>query len=56
MGVMVRGLAALRDRLNAAGLPFREQRSATNPVIQVFVRDPAGVMVEMSFDRALEEG
>jgi catechol 2,3-dioxygenase-like lactoylglutathione lyase family enzyme len=50
----VRGLEAMRARLVGAGLDYREQRSQTSPVIQVFVRDPAGVMVEMSFDRAAE--
>ena len=48
------GLAALKGRLDAAGLQYREQRREGNPVIQLFVRDPAGVMVELSFDRKAE--
>lgn len=48
------GLAGLKERLQAAGLQYREQRREGNPVIQLFVRDPAGVMVELSFDRQAE--
>lgn len=52
----MRGLPELKARLDAAGLQYREQRREGNPVIQVFVRDPAGVMVELSFERAAESG
>lgn len=51
----MQGLAEAKARIDTAGLTYREQRSETNPVIQLFVRDPAGVMVEMSFDRQREE-
>lgn len=50
----LRGLAEAKARLAAAGLEYREQRSAGGPLVQIFVRDPAGVMVELSFERAVE--
>lgn len=51
----MQGLADAKERIEGAGLTYREQRSEANPVIQLFVRDPAGVMVEMSFERQREE-
>jgi catechol 2,3-dioxygenase-like lactoylglutathione lyase family enzyme len=46
-----RGLAEAKARLDAAGFQYREQRSERSAVVQIFVRDPAGVMVEMSFQQ-----
>jgi catechol 2,3-dioxygenase-like lactoylglutathione lyase family enzyme len=47
-----RGLAQTKALLETAGLQYREQGAPSSPVVQIFVRDPAGVMVEMSFERS----
>jgi len=48
------GLAQTRERLAASSYPFREQDRRGSPVVQIFVTDPAGVTVELTFDRARE--
>jgi catechol 2,3-dioxygenase-like lactoylglutathione lyase family enzyme len=48
------GLAQTRERLAASSHPFREQDRPTSPVVQIFVTDPAGVTVELTFDKAAE--
>lgn len=48
------GLGQTRERLGAGGFAFREQDRPGNPVLQIFVTDPAGVTVELSFDKAAE--
>ena len=40
--------AALRD----AGVPFREAVVPRDGTVQILVRDPDGIQVELSFDRA----
>lgn len=48
------GLAQTRERLAVSSYAFREQNRSGNPLIQLFVTDPAGVTVELSFDKADE--
>lgn len=50
----MRGLVAVRASLAAAGHVFREQQRPGNPAVQIFVTDPAGLTVELSFDKAAE--
>jgi catechol 2,3-dioxygenase-like lactoylglutathione lyase family enzyme len=48
------GLVQTRARLAASSHPYREQDRPGNPVMQIFVTDPAGVTVELVFDKAAE--
>ncbi|MEZ5739098.1 MAG: hypothetical protein R3E68_06245 [Burkholderiaceae bacterium] len=50
----LRGLAACRERLQAHGVRFEEQNREILPVVQLFMKDPAGVGVELSFNKAAE--
>ena len=43
------GLEAFEGRLDAAGVPFRKNYIADAGQYQLFVRDPAGVGVELNF-------
>lgn len=40
-----------RQRLTDHELEFREQNNPVNTVIQIFVKDPAGIMLELSFPK-----
>jgi catechol 2,3-dioxygenase-like lactoylglutathione lyase family enzyme len=51
-----RGFAAYRQRIQQAGLDWREQVIPEIRVWQLFVYDPNGVMVELNFDGSEEEG
>jgi catechol 2,3-dioxygenase-like lactoylglutathione lyase family enzyme len=48
------GLAHTRERIAAGSYSFREQARPGNPVMQIFVTDPAGITVELTFDKAAE--
>ena len=50
----MRGLAEAQARLAAGTHPHREQERPGNPLVQVFVTDPAGLTVELTFDKAAE--
>ena len=48
------GLAQTRESLAAGSYAFREQARPGMPVVQIFVTDPAGITVELTFDKAAE--
>jgi catechol 2,3-dioxygenase-like lactoylglutathione lyase family enzyme len=50
----MRGLAEARARLARSSHPWREQERPGNPLVQIFVTDPAGLTVELSFDKSAE--
>jgi catechol 2,3-dioxygenase-like lactoylglutathione lyase family enzyme len=43
------GVADVRDRLGKHGIPFEERVIPRDGQIQLFLRDPDGVMVELNF-------
>lgn len=51
-----RGYAAQRKRLEKFGLPFRESRPPETTLAQMFVLDPNGVMLELTYDLRNEPG
>ena len=48
------GLAQQRERLRGRGIDFEEATVPASPIHQIFVRDPAGIMVELTYDKQLE--
>lgn len=50
------GYRAFVDRFRAAGLPWREFLVPGTTLWQLFVYDPSGVQLELTFDAALEGG
>lgn len=49
------GLAKQRERLRQLGMKFDEATVPASPIHQIFVRDPAGIMVELTYDKEAEE-
>jgi catechol 2,3-dioxygenase-like lactoylglutathione lyase family enzyme len=47
-----RGLAAMRARLQTQGIDWQEAPVPGLPVHQLFLRDPVGLQIELSFDAA----
>lgn len=45
-------LSGMRARLKASGLPFEERVVPRDGIIQLFVRDPEGVKLELNFPAA----
>lgn len=50
------GFQAFADRFRAAGLPWREFLVPGTSLWQLFVYDPSGVQLELTFDAAVEGG
>lgn len=48
------GLAQQRERLRGLGVGFEEATVPASPIQQIFVRDPAGIMVELTYDKQAE--
>jgi catechol 2,3-dioxygenase-like lactoylglutathione lyase family enzyme len=48
------GFYELRERLKRFGLSWRESKVPEVPVWQIFVHDPSGVLLEISFDLVAE--
>ena len=46
------GLDEMRARLTASGLAFEEKVVPRDGIIQLFVRDPEGVKLELNFPAA----
>lgn len=44
------GLDAMRDRLTQRGVPYAEQPVPGLPLLQLFLADPCGMKIELSFD------
>jgi hypothetical protein len=51
-----RGYDAQRSRFEHFGLPFRESRPPDTTLAQMFVLDPNGVTLELTYDLRNEEG
>jgi catechol 2,3-dioxygenase-like lactoylglutathione lyase family enzyme len=45
-----KGLRATRDRLEALGIPYEELPVPGWPLQQIFLRDPVGSKIELTFD------
>lgn len=50
----VSGLASLRERLGALGIPYRELSMRAADLHQVFLVDPNGVIAELNFQASAE--
>jgi hypothetical protein len=51
-----RGYAAQRARFEKFGLPFREAQPPETTLAQMFVLDPNGVVLELTYDLRNEPG
>ena len=47
-----RGYDAMRSRLEERGVPYRSREVPDNPVRQIFITDPDGIVVELNFREA----
>jgi len=45
-----KNVQAVREKLKAQGLKFREAPVPDFPLHQIFLHDPAGLMIELTFD------
>jgi len=51
-----RGFAGMKARLSQTGLPFDARQVPGGELWQIFVRDPNGVMIELNYEAAKEQG
>lgn len=56
ISLMCGGWATMRERIRAAGLDWREFAVPGTALWQLFVHDPSGVQLELTFDSANEDG
>lgn len=51
-----RGFAGMKERLQQRGMPFDSRQVPGGDLWQIFVRDPNGVMIELNYEAAHEQG
>src|SRR6201989_3005730 len=51
-----RGFDAMRQRLGSKGMPFDARQVPGGELWQIFVQDPNGVMIELNYEAAKEQG
>src|SRR5260370_12873190 len=51
-----RGFAAMKHRLQSKGMPFDSRQVPGGDLWQIFVNDPNGVMIELNYEAAKEQG
>lgn len=51
-----RGFKQMKQRLQTKGFPFETREVPGGELWQIFVRDPNGVMIELNYEAAAEEG
>lgn len=56
LSLWAHGFAEQHARLEALRLPFRVSRVPETPLAQMFVFDPNGVLIELTYDMAIEPG
>jgi catechol 2,3-dioxygenase-like lactoylglutathione lyase family enzyme len=49
-----RGFDAMRERLAARGVAFRTAEAAGGEIVQIFVTDPNGVVIELNYSKQSE--
>jgi catechol 2,3-dioxygenase-like lactoylglutathione lyase family enzyme len=56
VSLMAVGFRGFRERFSQAGLPWREFVIPESTLFQMFVYDPSGVQIELTFDLGAEPG
>jgi catechol 2,3-dioxygenase-like lactoylglutathione lyase family enzyme len=51
-----RDFGGMKDRLQAKGMPFEARQVPGGDLWQIFVYDPNGVMIELNYEAAREQG
>ena len=51
-----RGFAAMKTRLQSKNMPFDARQVPGGDLWQIFVNDPNGVMIELNYEAAREQG
>jgi catechol 2,3-dioxygenase-like lactoylglutathione lyase family enzyme len=51
-----RGFAAMKDRLKSKGMAFEARQVPGGDLWQIFVNDPNGVLIELNYEAAKEQG
>jgi catechol 2,3-dioxygenase-like lactoylglutathione lyase family enzyme len=51
-----RGFAAMKQRLTSKGMAFDVRQVPGGDIWQIFVNDPNGVMIELNYEAAREQG
>ena len=51
-----RGFAAMKDRLKSKGMAFDTRQVPGGDLWQIFVNDPNGVLIELNYEAAKEQG
>ena len=51
-----RGFAGMKQRLHSRGMEYEARQVPGGELWQIFVRDPNGVMIELNYEAAQEQG